>query len=158
MAEERHFLTAEGKAKLERELEHLRTVRRPQVAKHLRESIEDGDLTENAGYEESKREQAFVEGRIAEIDRILRTATLLEVDPSKHGDRVTLGSRVTVVEAGSDTEETYLIVGPAEADPADGRISNVSPLGQALMGHGAGDEVEADTPIGVLTFAIRAVG
>ena len=151
------FLTPEGKAKLEKEIEHLRTVKRAQVAEHLRVSIEDGDITENAGYEEAKREQAFVEGRITEIDRILKNAKILEPGSAARGDCVAIGSRVTVTETGTDTPETYLIVGPAEADPSGGRISHVSPLGKVLLGHAKGDDVQAETPSGSLTFRILAI-
>ena len=154
MVEEMQFLTLEGKERLEKELEHLRTVKRAQVAEHLKASIEDGDITENAGYEEAKREQGFVEGRINEIDRILKSATILDPDSSTRGDCVGLGSRVTVMESGTDTPETYLIVGQAEADPLAGRISHVSPLGKVLIGHAEGDEVEAETPSGPLLFRI----
>ncbi len=154
MAERVHFLTVEGRQKLEKELDFLRTVKRPQIAANLKSAVDEGDLSENAGYEESKRDQAFVEGRIRDIEAILSNAQLME-DHSNH-DTVVLGVRVTVVEDGSEAE-TYLIVGRAEADPSRGRISNESPLGRALMGRRIGDRVTVNTPGGVADFEILAI-
>lgn len=154
MVERVHFLTPEGQQKLEKELEYLRTVRRAQVAANLKSAVEGGDLTENAGYDESKREQAFVEGRIREIEAILSTAQILT--NSGQCDSVSLGARVTVVEDGGEPE-TYQIVGRAEADPSKGRISNESPLGRALLGRRIGDRVRVDTPAGVTWFEIIAI-
>lgn len=155
MSERVHFLTPEGKAKLEEELERLKKEKRPQVAANLRAAIQEGDISENAGYEESKREQAFVEGRIREIEAILANAEIVE-DSDSHGT-VDVGSRVTISERGSSEYETYQIVGSAEADPSEGRISNVSPLGKALIGKRVGEEVEVDTPGGRLFFETIAV-
>ena len=155
MVERVHFLTPEGYQKLEKELAYLRTVRRSQVAANLKAAVEGGDLTENAGYDESKREQAFVEGRIREIEAILSTAQVL-TDRSDH-EVVTLGARVTIVEDGGEPE-TYQLVGRAEADPLKGRISNESPLGRALLGRRVGDRVHVNTPGGTLCFEIIAIG
>ena len=155
MNHEPHFLTPAGKDKLEKELEHLTTVRRLQVAALLRAAIEEGDLSENAGYDEAKREQAFLEGRIKEIAVILRNVRILVGNESK--DIVGLGSQVTVTEVGSDHEETYMIVGSVEADPAGGRVSNESPLGQSLLGRRVGDTVEVSTPGGSLQFEVRSI-
>ena len=152
-----HFLTPEGKRKLEAEVEHLRTVRRKEVAENLKSAIEDGDLSENAGYEEAKREQAFVEGRILDVEAILGNARVLE-ESDGQGDLVTVGSRVLVVEEGQSDPEAYHIVGPAEADPAAGRISNESPLGHQLLGRRIGDKISVDTPGGVLYFEILGFG
>lgn len=139
------FLTPEGLQKLEEELHHLMTVRRPEVAEAIHEAKMDGDVMENAGYDEAKRQQAFLEGRIMTIQAMLENAVLIESNgPS---DAVILGSRVTVVEDGFESE-TYTIVGSAEASPGQGRISNESPLGSALMGHGVGDRVAFETPGG----------
>ena len=149
------YLTAEGQEKLERELERLIDVRRPEVAAQLKAAIEEGDLSENAGYDEAKRDQAFLEGRIKEIEAILRNARPLEGNGNK--DIVGAGSKVTIVESGTDLEEHYFIVGPAEADPAGGRISNHSPLGQALMGHRVGDSIEVNSPGGLIAFEIRSI-
>jgi transcription elongation factor GreA len=152
-----HYLTPEGKVRLEEELEHLRTVRRAEIAESLRSAIEEGDLTENAGYDETKREQAFVEGRIQEIEAILRNLRILTDENRTNSDSVSLGSHVTVLEDGSATPETYHIVGAAESDPLEGRISNESPLGRALLGKRAGDTVPVDTPGGVLRFQIQHI-
>jgi len=144
------FLTPEGRERLEKELEYLRTVRRREVAERIHIAKEGGDLMENAGYDEAKNEQAFLEGRILTLESILKHAVIIEKGPT---DRVGLGSRVTVVEEGGEPE-TYHIVGSAEADPANGRISNESPLGKALIGHRVGEEVEVQTPGGLLHFRI----
>ena len=139
------FLTPEGYQKLEDELNFLKSVRRPEVAAAIHDAKMDGDVSENAGYEEAKRQQAFLEGRIMTIEAMLKNAVIIESNgPS---DTVVLGSRVTVVEEGSEPE-TYTIVGSAEANPGDGRISNESPLGKALMGHRIGDTVAFETPGG----------
>ena len=154
MAERVHFLTLEGRQKLEKELEFLRTVRRAQVAANLKAAVEGGDLTENSGYEESKREQSFVEGRIRDVEAILATAQVL-TSQSNH-NQVTLGAYITVAEEGGDPE-TYQLVGRAEADPSRGRISNESPLGQALLGRQIGDKVRVNTPSGVVCFEIISI-
>jgi len=154
MAERVHFLTLEGRRKLEKELEFLRTVRRAQVAANLKAAVEGGDLTENSGYEESKREQSFVEGRIRDVETILATAQVL-TSQSNH-NQVTLGAHITVAEEGCDPE-TYQLVGRAEADPSKGRISNESPLGQALLGRQIGDKIRVNTPSGVVCFEIISI-
>ena len=154
MPDRMHFLTPEGKKKLEEELEHLRTVRRPEITEHLRSAIEEGDITENAGYEETKREQAFVEGRIRDIEAILANAQVLEEGAQR--DIVSLGRRVTVREEGHEPE-TYQIVGRAEADPWQGRISNESPLGRALLGRRVKERIEVQTPGGLARFEIIAI-
>jgi len=155
MSEQVHFLTPEGKRRLEKELERLIKVKRPQIAANLKAAIEEGDLTENAGYEESKRDQAFLEGRIRDIEAILADAQVLE-DVDQH-EVVALGTRVTVSEDGVEHPETYQIVGSAEADPSNGRISNASPLGKALMGRQVGEKVQVDTPGGILSFVVLAI-
>jgi transcription elongation factor GreA len=146
MTNQETFLTPEGYQKLEEELALLKTVRRPEIAAAIHEAKMDGDVTENAGYEEAKRQQAFLEGRIITVETMLKNAVLIETDgPS---DTVILGSRVTVVEDGFDPE-SYTIVGSAEANPGDGRISNESPLGKALIGRKVGDMVTFKTPGGL---------
>ncbi len=145
------YLTIDGLKKLEEELEHLRNVRRVEVAQRLHEAMEDGELIENAEYEAAKNEQAFIEGRIIEIERMLSQAKLIE--PGADSDVVRIGSTVVVKQDGQK-RETYTIVGAAEADPKNGLISNESPLGQALLEHHVGDEVEVDAPAGVLRFRI----
>ncbi|MBM3188841.1 MAG: transcription elongation factor GreA [Chloroflexi bacterium] len=151
------FLTPQGKEKLERELEFLRTVRRAEIAEHLKSAVEEGDLTENAGYDEAKREQAFVEGRIREVEALLHNSRLLDVHVVA-ADSVSVGSRVTVIEHGGGSPETYHIVGSAESDPLKGRISHESPLGRALLGKQVGDTIPVHTPGGVLRFEIMAIG
>jgi transcription elongation factor GreA len=148
------FLTREGYEKYNQELEYLRTVRRPEVAEHIRIAKEDGDLSENAGYDAAKNEQSFVEGRIRTLEEMLKNAQIIESNGPK--DTVSLGCRVTVQEEGYEPE-TFHIVGSPEADPSKGRISNESPLGRALMGKRARDTVEVIAPGGVTTFAILGI-
>lgn len=145
------YLTAEGLKKLKEELEHLRTIRRKEVAERLREAMEGGDLIDNAEYEAAKNEQAFIEGRILEIEHKLAQARIIE--PGESTGIVDIGNTVVVKQDGKK-RETFTIVGAAEADPKSGLISNESPLGQALLGHQVGDEVEVDAPAGVLSFQI----
>lgn len=154
MAEKVHFLTAEGRVKLEQELNHLRNVRRIEVAESLKAAVEEGDLTENAGYDETKREQAFIEGRIRELEAILSNAQVLA--NSARVDVVLLGASVTVVED-NYPPETYQIVGRTEADPIKGRISNESPLGKALIGKHIGDLVRVETPAGPTHFKVLSI-
>ncbi|MBC7235922.1 MAG: transcription elongation factor GreA [Chloroflexi bacterium] len=149
------FLTPEGRRKLEEELEYLCTVKRREIAQNLKAARQEGDIMENSAYDESKREQAFVEGRIRTIETILADAQILE--RADGCGMVTLGSKVTVLERGLDDPETYLIVGQAEADPLAGRISNESPLGRALLNKSVGDEVAVHTPSGLIHFTILAI-
>jgi len=152
---ETKFLTQEGFEKLKQELEYLYTVKRPQIAEHIRIAKEDGDLTENAGYDAAKSDQAFVEGRILTLQAILKNAEI--ITDHRASDHVIVGSHVTVREDGSDPE-VFHIVGSPEAKPGEGRISNVSPLGQALLGRRVGDRVEVNTPAGVVTFVVLKIG
>jgi transcription elongation factor GreA len=154
MTQQETFLTPEGYQKLEEELHYLKTVRRPEVADAIHEAKMDGDVSENAGYEEAKRQQGFLEGRIMTIEGMLNNAVLIESNGPT--DTVILGAQVTVVEDGFEPE-TYHIVGSAEADPTNGRISNESPLGKALMGHGVGDRVTFETPGGTLEMEILEI-
>lgn len=149
------YLTPEGLKKLQEELEYLRTVRRPEIAEQIRTAKGQGDIMENAGYDEAKNMQAFVEGRIMTLEAMLRNAILIESPETN--DRVHLGSRVVVREDGQEPEE-YIIVGPAEADPMAGRISNESPLGKALMGARVGDRVVVQAPSGKIQFDILDIG
>ena len=154
MTNQETFLTPEGYSKLEEELDHLKTVRRPEVAQAIHEAKMDGDVSENAGYEEAKRQQAFLEGRIMTVEAMLKNAVLIESNgPS---DTVILGSQVTVVEEGFDPE-TYTIVGSAEANPGDGRISNESPLGKALIGRQAGEKIAFETPGGQVEMELLRI-
>lgn len=151
MANQETFLTPEGRQKLEEELLYLTTVRRAQVAEAIHEAKMDGDVMENAGYEEARRDQAFLEGRIQTLQALLKNAVLIASNGSS--ETVSLGSRVTVAEAGLEPE-TYVIVGSAEANPALGRISNESPLGRALMGRKTGDRVTFTTPGGPVVMEV----
>jgi transcription elongation factor GreA len=149
------YLTAEGRKKLKDELEYLRTVRRPAVARQIHEAKEGGDITENAGYDEAKNEQAFVEGRIMTLEALLNQVEI--ITEGNRGEVVSLGSKVKVAEDGGDPE-VFHIVGKAEADPGKGRISNESPLGRALMGRRKGDKVTVQTPDGPVVFRVLQVG
>ena len=140
------YLTPQGLAKLEAELEHLRTVRRPQVADRIHQAKESGSTDDNAEYEEAKNELAFVEGRILTLEKMLQNAVIIKEEKTPPG-QVKLGSKVIVREPDGQ-EEHFLIVGSAEADPKQGKISNQSPVGLALMGKKAGDKVEVRTPAG----------
>ena len=147
------YLTPEGEARLKAELIELTGIRREELSQRLRSAIQMGDLSENADYHKAKEDQGFLEGRIQEIGAVLRTAVIIE---NKHTDYVTVGSHVTVQEEDFDPE-TYYVVGAKEADPRNGKISNESPIGAALMNHKVGDEVQAETPGGKLKFKILKV-
>jgi transcription elongation factor GreA len=147
------FLTKEGYQKLQDELDHLRTVKREEIALRLHEAMEDGDLIENAEYEAAKNEQAFTEGRIKELERILANARIiseLDLDPFI----VEIGNKVTIQEEAMDPE-VFTIVGAAESDPRKGKISNESPLGKAVLNHRAGDIVQVDAPEG--SYKVRII-
>jgi transcription elongation factor GreA len=148
------FLTREGFQKLEQELNYLRTVRRQEVAQRLHQALEEGDILENAELEDARNEQAFLEGRILTLEDLLRNASIIE-ENGPH-ETVELGSHVTVAEKGSP-RETYHIVGSAEADPAQGLISNESPLGRALIGRKVGEIAKVNAPDGVLEFKIVGI-
>ncbi len=152
---EEMFLTPEGAAKLKEELEHLTTVKRMDLARRLREAIKQGDLSENADYIAAKEEQAFLEGKIQEIEATLKRATVVH-EASADGS-VSVGTRVTVVEDGEDGEEVFLLVGSKEADPREGKISHESPIGRALMGKHVGDRAQAETPGGTIVFKITKI-
>ena len=147
------FLTPNGFERLEQELLHLRTVRRQQVARRLHEALDEGDILENAELEDARNEQAFVEGRILTLETLLGSAVIIEEGPR---ETVGVGSRVTVTER-DGPPETYHIVGSTEADPANGCISNESPLGRALMGLKPGDTATVNAPDGVLAFMITDI-
>ena len=152
MSKNEVYITAEGLKKLEEELEHLRSARRQEVALRLREAIQGGDeLIDNAEYEAAKNEQAFVEGRIIELERMLAKAQIIE--HNKKSDIVEIGATVTIKE-GKKKTETFTIVGAAEANPKDGLISNESPLGSALLSKQVGDAVEVEAPDGVIRFKV----
>lgn len=155
---EETIVTKEGLKKLKEELESLRNVRRKEVAQRLKEAISYGDLSENSEYEEAKNEQAFVEGRIIELERKIKNAKVINEKDGKAKD-INVGSTVTIrnITTGDDTEETYTIVGATEADPFENKISNESPLGRALLMHFKGDEVEVQSPSGTDTYEVVKV-
>jgi len=153
MAQHPTYLTQEGEKKLKAELAELTGPRREELSKRLRSAIQMGDLSENADYHKAKEDQGFLEGRIQEIEAVLRTAIIIE---KSTGDLVTVGSHITVQEEDFDPE-TYYLVGAKEADPRNGKISNESPIGKALMNHKVGDVVEAETPCGKIKFKILKI-
>lgn len=149
------YLTEEGLQQIKEELDHLQNVKRQEISSRLQAAIAQGDLKENADYHAAKEEQAFVEGRIRDLEHALRRAQVIEENgPS---DVVRVGSTVTVAEEGYDDEETYSIVGAHEADPANGRISNESPMGRALLGGRVGKIVTFESPAGEMRFEIRGI-
>ena len=146
------YLTEDGLKKLEEELQYLETEKRAEVAARIQSAKEEGDISENAEYDDAKHEQAFVEGRIMTVRAMIRNAEIIEDNgPS---DVVRLGSRVTVVEEGLEEPEVYHIVGSAEVDPLNGRVSNESPIGQALMGQRVGETVSYQAPAGEIHLTI----
>lgn len=149
------YLTAEGRDEMVKELKFLINDRRPELAAKLKEAVSQGDLKENADYHDAKEQQAFVEGRIKYLENALHNAEIISTG-SGNGT-ITIGSRVTIVEVGEDQEENYFIVGAAEANPPEGKISNQSPIGSALLGHKVGDKVKVTTPAGEITFKIKKV-
>jgi transcription elongation factor GreA len=154
-ARKKVYLTPEGREELRQELDELLNVRRPALAETLRKAIAQGDLSENADYHSAKEEQSFLEGRIQEIEAILRKAELIE--ETEFSDVVSLGSRVTVVEDGMEDSETFRIVGIAEADPINGRVSHESPIGRALLGHRVQDVITVEAPGGEIAFRITGI-
>lgn len=155
MAEKPVYLTQEGQAELEKELEFLRTARRREIADKISQAKELGTTVNNAEYDDAKREQSFVEGRIRELESLLANAQVVkhETTPSEW---VKLGSKVTIVTPDGEAD-CYTIVGSAEAHPLAGKISNESPVGQALLGKRVGQEVQVVTPGGVVTYFIRTI-
>lgn len=156
--DEETLLTKEGLKKLKEELDHLKNVRRKEVAQRLKEAISYGDLSENSEYEEAKNEQAFVEGRILELEQKIKSAKIIsdKHDP-KAGKEINVGSTVTVFNKEDNATETYTIVGSTEADPFDHKISNESPIGKALLTRRKGDTVKVPTPAGIVEFEIQKV-
>ncbi|PLR85853.1 transcription elongation factor GreA [Bacillus canaveralius] len=157
MAAEKIFpMTQAGKEKLEQELEHLKTVKRKEVVERIKIARSFGDLSENSEYDSAKEEQAFVEGRITTLENMIRNAKIIEEDEMS-SDSVSLGRSVTFVELPKGEEETYTIVGSAEADPFEGKISNDSPIARSLMGKKVGDEVSVQTPGGEMSVRIVSI-
>lgn len=146
------YLTLEGLKQIEDEVAYLKTTRREEIAAKLETAIKQGDLKENADYHDAKEEQGFIEGRIRQLEDSLRRAK--GIDNRGPANVVRVGSTVTVTEVGVDEEETYVIVGAHEADPTRGRISNISPIGSALLGAKKGQTVRAETPAGLIEFQV----
>lgn len=151
------LLTEEGRTKLTQELEHLKTVRRPEVADRIRQSKELASTQNNAEFDDAKNEQAFVEGRILTLEQMIQDATIIDEERAHRASRVQIGSTVTVSEGKGKKLQQYHIVGSAEADPKEGRISNESPVGIALLGKRPGDAVQVNVPKGVLRFTITKI-
>ena len=155
MSDRIQYLTPEGAEKIRAELDELKGEKREDIAHRLREAISMGDLSENADYHKAKEDQAFLEGRIKELEYILLNAKIIE---DKVGERtvVEVGASVTIKE-GELPPETYQVVGAKEADPRNGRISNESPMGKAILGKKAGDEVVVQTPAGPINLTIIGI-
>ena len=154
------LITKEGLKKLKEELEYLKTTRRQEVAQRLKEAISYGDLSENSEYEEAKNEQAFVEGRILELEAKIKNAKIISDKKSdSRSKEIDIGSTVTVLNKteGSEEPERYTIVGSTEADPLEQKISNESPMGRSLLGKHKGDIVEIQSPSGILKYEVLSV-
>ena len=149
-------MTKEGKLKLEQELENLKTVKRKEVVERIKIARSFGDLSENSEYDSAKEEQAFVEVRITTLENMIRNAKIIE-ESELDSDTVSLGKTVTFVELPDGDEETYSIVGSAEADPFEGKISNDSPIAKSLLGKRIGDEVAVQTPGGEMNVRIVSI-
>lgn len=151
--EKSFYMTQEGKEKLEKELHYLKTERRQEVVERIKIARDFGDLSENSEYDSAKEDQAFVETRIAQVEKMIRNAIIIENDKD-NPDIVSLGTSVTFIELPNGEEETYTIVGSAEADPFEGKISNDSPMAKSLLGHEKGTEVSVATPGGDIQVRI----
>ncbi len=149
-------MTLEGKEKLEKELENLKTVKRKEVVERIKIARSFGDLSENSEYDAAKDEQAFVEGRISTLENMIRNAKIIQED-DMNSDTVQLGKKVTFIELPDGDKETYTIVGSAEADPFEGKISNDSPIAKSLLGHKIGAQVTVQTPGGEMSVKIVEV-
>ena len=153
MAEKQVFLTAEGLVKIEEELNELKSVKRKEIAERIKVALNFGDISENSEYDQAKNEQAQLEERIAKLENMLRNAKIIDEDQITT-DKVSVGSKVVVKDLEFDEEMEYVIVGSAEADPYEGRISNESHLGSALLGYKIGEIVEVNVPDGVIKYEI----
>lgn len=155
MSQKPVFLTPEGLAKLEDELEHLRNVRRPEIAQKIHRAMEMGSIANDPEYEDAKNEQGFVEGRILTLEKIINNAAIISKEEAPP-EWVKLGAKVRVINQDGDSEE-FTIVGSAEANPSMGTISNESPVGKALLGRRVGEEIQVLVPAGVLRFTVVAI-
>lgn len=152
----KHIMTYDGIKKLEEELEHLKTVKRKEITEKIKVALGFGDLSENAEYTEAKNEQAFVEGRIIQLENLLKNADVVD-ETELPKDIVSVGCRVTVEDSEFKEKIEYHIVGSAEADPMNDKISNESPVGKALIGKKKGNVAEAQTPNGVIKYKILKI-
>lgn len=153
MAEKETILTLEGLKHLEEELENLKSVKRREVAERIKVAIGYGDISENSEYEDAKNEQAFIEGRIITLEKMLRNARIIN-DDEVDTNTVSIGSKVVLVDLEYGDEMEYSIVGTAESDPAAHKISNESPVGKAILGKQKGDEIEVAAPVGAIKYKI----
>jgi transcription elongation factor GreA len=154
--EKQYPMTVAGKKKLSDELEFLKTVKRKEVVERIKIARSFGDLSENSEYDSAKEDQAFVEGRISTLESMIRNAVIIEED-EKNNDIVSLGKTVSFIEIPDGDQETYTIVGSAEADPIEGLISNDSPIAKSLIGRSVGDQVKVLTPGGEMDVKIVSI-
>lgn len=154
--EKKIVLTNEGFQKFEKELEELKSVKRKEVAAKIKVALSFGDLSENSEYDEAKNEQAMIEARIVQLETMLRNVQVIN-EAEISTDVINIGSVVSIKELDSDEIETYHIVGSSEANPLDGKISDESPIGKALISHKTGDVVDVETPSGLLKFKIISI-
>lgn len=153
MKEKEVILTVTGLKKLENELEQLKSVRRREVAERIRQAIDFGDISENSEYEDAKNEQAFIEGQILTLEKMLRNAKVIDTDDVDI-EEVSIGSTVRLKNQQNGKEVTFTIVGSMESDPGANKISNESPVGRALLGHRTGDVVDVQVPAGTMSYVI----
>ena len=149
-------MTKEGLLRLEQEQENLKAVKRREVAERIKQAIEFGDISENSEFEDAKNEQAFIEGRILTLEKMLRNVKVIE-DTEEEKNHASLGSTVTLIDLDLDETLEYTIVGAAEANPMNNRISFESPVGAAILGHVRGDEIEVQVPAGVVKFRLEEI-
>lgn len=154
MSEKEVYLTQDGLKKLEEELDNLKSVKRREVAERIKQAIEFGDISENSEYDDAKNEQAFIEGRILTLEKMLRNARIIDETDNPVKDVVGVGSKVRLKDLEFDEEFTYTIVGSAEANPAENRISNESPVGKAIIGKRPGDTIEVTVPAGTIKYQV----
>lgn len=156
MAEKQFILTAEGLKKIEQKFDHLKSVRRREVAERIKQAIEFGDISENSEYEDAKNEQAFIEGEIITLEKMLRNSKVIE-EGDIVTDVVSIGAIVVLKDLEFGDELEYTIVGSTEADPVEFKISNESPVGQAILGQKVGSIVEVNVPAGILKYEVLEI-
>ena len=156
MAKE-YKLSPQRLKELQEEMNYLKTVREKEVADLIKEARSFGDLSENSEYDEAKNEQGKLYSRIAEVEGILQNCVVIEEAHDENHDAVRLGSKITVLDKEFNEQEVYQVVGSQEADPMNGRISEDSPFGKALLGNAVGDEVQVEAPAGVLRYRILEI-